>query len=466
MDHSKTLEYVDKEFDAHVIPTLIEYIKIDNLSINYDPEWATNGKDMKAAQLLLDWALAQNVKGCTGRIMKLEGLSPLIHLEIESNGGEGNTFMYGHFDKQPHMEGWMDGIGPCTPKIIDDKLYGRGGADDGYAIMTSLMTIQIIQNNGLKHGKVNIIIEGSEESGSVHLFQYIDVLKEKIGKPDLMVCMDSGCKDYERLWITTSLRGVVVKDITVRCLKEACHSGVGSGTGPDSFTVLRTLLDRVEDSNTGTVIGDFQVKIPDSKLEEARQVGNILGKGCSLVKLHEGVEHTRQNVQDLYLMNTWKATLTVVGQTGLPLHSTSGNVLRHETSLRLSMRLPPTKNPDEASKRLEEILTMNPPFKSEVKVTSQGSGSGFSAEEFPEKLTKSLNNSSQKLWGKDSQTFGEGGSIPFINALGQKFPGTPFLVLGLLGPGSNAHAANEFMHIPYSKKLTAALTHAVYDFYN
>lgn len=465
MEHLKTLEYLEKEFDSTIIPTLCEYIKIDNLSPNFDPEWATNGKAEKAAKLLLDWALSKNVKGLKGELLKLEGLSPLIHLEIESNGGDGTIFMYGHFDKQPHFTGWLEGTGPCKPVIIGDLLYGRGGADDGYAIFSSLMAIKAIQDFGLKHGKVNIIIEGSEESGSPHLMQYIDHLKEKIGTPDLLVCMDSGCKDYERLWITTSLRGMVMKDLTVECLEESVHSGLGTGHGPDSFTVIRQLLDRIEDSKTSRVIDDFQVNIPESKYVEGKQVADILGKGFSLVKLKDGVNYITDDLSELYLNGTWRSTLCVVGQTGLPQHDLAGNVLRDKTSVRLSMRLPPTKDPKEASQKLTELLTKDPPYNSIIKVVGKSKGHGWAANEFTDKLKNSLSKSSFSFWGKDSQTVGEGGSIPFINSLAQKFPKSEFLVLGVLGPGSNAHAANETLNIPYCKKVTATLTHAVYEFF-
>ena len=465
MEHQKTLEYIDKEFEKSVLSTLMDYIRVDNLSINFDPEWATNGKHEKAAQILLDWALAQNVKGLKGQLLKIENMSPLIHLEIESNGGEGSVFMYGHFDKQPHMTGWMEGIGPCEPKIIGDNLYGRGGADDGYAIFSSLLSVKAMQDFGLKHGKINIVIEGSEESGSPHLIPYIKLLEKNIGNPDLLVCMDSGTKDYDRLWITSSLRGMCMKDVTVECLKESIHSGLGTGQGPDSFTVIRQLLDRVEDKYTSDVVDDFQVKIPDSKYQEAKNIADIMGKDFALVKLSDGVKHIKEDPVELYLNGTWKATLCVVGQTGLPPHATSGNVLRDKTTVRLSMRLPPTKDPLDASTRLTEILSKDPPYNSKITIENKSQGAGFYAEEFKEKLTKSLSRSSLTYWGKDSQTFGEGGSIPFLNSIQKQFPTSDFLVLGVLGPNSNAHAPNECLNIPYCKKVTATLAHAVYEYF-
>ena len=466
LEHKVTLEYVEKHFDATIIPNLMEYIKIDNLSPNFDLEWATNGKAEKAAEHLLKWALIQGVKGLKGEVQKKDGLSPIIFIEIESNGGNGNIFMYGHFDKQPHFDGWMEGTGPTSPVIRGDYLYGRGGADDGYAIFSSLLSIKAIQDFGHKHGKVTILIEGSEESGSIHLFQYIESLEERIGNPDLMVCLDFGCKDYERLWITTSLRGLVCKDVEIACLKDSVHSGVGTGHAPDSFSVGRILLDRIDNPKTGKVRDEFQVDIPLSKYAEAKSVSNAIGSKFVLVNNLEGVNNIADDLTELYLNGTWRATLCVIGLTGLPQHNLAGNVLRDKTSFRLSMRLPPTKEPQEASNELDSILLENPPFNSKITIEKTQVGSGWAAGPFSEKLSKSLKTSSLEFWGKEEQTFGEGVSIPFINSLAKKFSKSDFLVLGVLGPNSNAHAANECLNIPYCKRVTSTLIHAVYDLFN
>ena len=466
MDRLETLKYIDSEFDGHVIPTLMEYIKIDNLSPFFDPEWNVNGKAERAAEILIDWVNKQNIAGLKAEVLKMDSLSPIIWVEIASNGGEGTVFMYGHFDKQPHFDGWIEGTGPTTPKIIGDLLYGRGGADDGYAIFSSVMSIKSIQKSGLKHGNIKILIEGSEESGSPHLMQYVEKLSDKIGTPNLLVCLDSGCKDYERLWITTSLRGNIVKNIKVECLQESCHSGLGTGHVPDSFTVIRQLLDRIEDSKTSKVVNDFEVVIPESKLKEAKEVSSILGNEFVIAKKLNGVDYLTNDLTDLYLNGTWRPTLCVLGQTGLPHHSTAGNVLRDSTSIRISLRIPPMLDANKASERLNEIITSNPPYNSKITIEDRKPGFGWSAKEFNPKLSRSLNLSSNEYWGKNAQTVGEGGSIPFINSLAEKFPDGDFLVLGVLGPGSNAHAANETLNIPYCKRVTCTLIHAIVDVFN
>jgi acetylornithine deacetylase/succinyl-diaminopimelate desuccinylase-like protein len=296
--------------------------------------------------------------------------------------------------------------------------------------------------------------------------QYVDKLENEIGSPDLLVCLDSGTRDYERLWITTSLRGVVNKDIEIACFEQAIHSGLGSGHGKDSFDVAREIFDRISDSKTGKVVDELQVQIPQSKLIESKGVTDILGKEFILVKNLEGVQYLSEDLTELYLNGTWRATLTVVGQSGLPLHSLAGNVLRDKTTFRISVRLPPTKDPNEASDILDKIILSNPPHGAKIKILKSSPGSGWAAKDFCDKLNQSLSKSSNELWGKNPQTFGEGGSIPFLNSLAQKFPKGEFLVLGVLGPGSNAHAANETLNIPYCKKVTTTLIHAVHDLFN
>ena len=466
MNRKQSLNFIESEFNNNVLPTLMDYIRIDNLSPYFDPQWDTNGKADKAVDLLVNWAKNQEVEGLKAEVIKIKDLTPLIFIEIEHNGGKGDVFMYGHYDKQPHFEGWIEGTGPTTPKIIGDLLYGRGGADDGYALFSSLLSIKNLQKSGVKHGNIIILIEGSEESGSCHLMSYIEKLKDRIKTPKLIVCLDSGVKDYKRLWITTSLRGNIVKDITVKCLKEAVHSGLGSGQGPDSFNVIRQLLDRIDDSKTGIVSdSSFNVNIPKNKIIEAEKVSSILGKSLALAKPLDNVSFTSNNLTDLYLRGTWKPALTVIGQSGLPVHLTAGNVLRAETSIRISLRIPPTLDAIYASNKLDQILNNDIPYNSKLEIKSRKPGYGWSAKIFSKNLENSFEESSIEYWGNSYQTVGEGGSIPFINTLSNFYPDSDIIVMGVLGPGSNAHAANETLNIPYCIKVTSCLSHAIYDMF-
>jgi acetylornithine deacetylase/succinyl-diaminopimelate desuccinylase-like protein len=435
MDFEITKKLVETEFEKEVLPSLSEYIKIDNLSPFYDLEWNSNGKEHQAAKHCLDWALKQEIKGLKGEIIKDDDKTSLIVIEIDANGSEKNYLLYGHFDKQPHFTGWAEGLGPCTPVIKNGLLYGRGGADDGYAIYSSIVAIKAIQSQGGKHGRVVIIIEGSEESGSPHLIPYIEQLKDRIGKPDLLVCLDSGAQDYERLWVTTSLRGVCMADVTVEVLSEGVHSGAGTGIAADSFMILRNLLDRIEDSKTGKIIDELQVEIPKNRIEEAKKAADLLGAHVfEKVKLLPGVKGVSDCPCEIILNNTWKAQLAIVGASGLPDHITAGNVLRPSTTARLSLRLPPTFDADNAALILKDILTKDVPFNAKVTVDFRKPGTGWNNKELSEKLNSSLNDISKKVWGKELLSFGEGFSIPFIKQLADFFPACELLVIGVLVP--------------------------------
>jgi len=465
MDYEKTKEFVDQKFETELLPGLSEFIKIDNLSPFYDTEWNTNGKLEKAAQFCLDWVLKQEVAGLKGEIIKDEDKSPIIFIEIDARGSEKNFLIYGHFDKQPHFTGWAEGLGPTTPVIKDGWLYGRGGADDGYSIFSAVTAIKAIQTQGKSHGRIVIIIEGSEESGSPHLIPYLNKLNERIGVPDLMICLDSGAKDYDTLWVTTSLRGNVTIDLTVEVLQEAVHSGVGTGIAPDSFMVIRNLLDRIEDSKTGKIIDTFQVEIPSNRIEDAKKLSaikrdEVLGQ----VKFVQGVQPVTHDVAELILNNTWRPTICVTGAGGLPSYESAGNILRSSTTVRLSMRIPPGLDASHALENLNEILTKDPPFNCKITTSKKGPGNGWNNKELSQKLNDSLMKTSNSLWGRDYYNFGEGGSIPFIKQLADSFSSCEILVIGVLGPNSNAHSCNEGMNIGYAKNITTTVAHTIVDY--
>jgi acetylornithine deacetylase/succinyl-diaminopimelate desuccinylase-like protein len=467
MDYQKTKSIIDAEFENEVIPNLSEFIKIDNLSPSFDKEWNTNGKLEQAAKFCLDWALLQGIEGIKGEVIKDADKTPLIFIEIAARNSSKNYMLYGHFDKQPHFNGWAEGLGPITPVIRDGKLYGRGGADDGYSLFSSICSIKTIQQLGGSHGRVVLIVEGSEESGSPHLMSYIEALKDRIGKIDLMVCLDSGALNYDTLWVTTSLRGLAMIDVTVEVLDEAIHSGTGSGFVADSFMILRNILDRIENSQTGRIIDEFQVEIPQKRLEDAQKASSILKeKVLDRIKIKNGVSPLSNDYTQLLLNTTWRPTLTVTGQDGLPPVEIAGNVLRSSTSIRLSVRLPPTLDAKYASEFLDNLIKKDPPHNCKISTIIRHPGSGWSAQVFSDKLHQTLEKSSKNLWGQDYLCFGEGGSIPFIKNLNDFFPECEILVIGVLGPNSNAHCCNEFLHIDYCKNITNTLAHTLNDFAN
>src|SRR5512138_2554328 len=281
MDASRIDRYVDARWDDDIVPQLIEYIRIPNKSPMFDADWEKHGYMADAVKLMASWARAQPIPGMQVEVVQLEGRTPLIFIEIPAaHGGSDDdcVLLYGHLDKQPEMTGWDEDLGPWKPVLRDGKLYGRGGADDGYAIYGSLAAVMPLQEQQLPHARCVVLIEACEESGSTDLPAYIEHLAPRIGKPSLVVCLDSGCGNYDQLWMTTSLRGLVAGNLRVEILTEGVHSGDASGIVPSSFRILRQLLSRIDDENTGKVkIEALHVQIPPERLTQARRTAEVLG---------------------------------------------------------------------------------------------------------------------------------------------------------------------------------------------
>ncbi len=375
--------------------------------------------------------------------------------------------MYGHLDKQPEMSGWDADLDPWKPVLRDDKLYGRGGADDGYAAFASLTAIKALQEQGIPHGRCVILIEACEESGSYDLPYYIEALADRIGQPELVICLDSGCGNYDQLWMTTSLRGLVGGTLTIDVLKQGIHSGYGSGVVPSAFMVLRQLLGRIEDDTNGKILlSDLQVEIPEARQEQANRAAAILND--SLKRAYPWAGNTKTTLDDpaaLILNRTWRAALSVTGADGLPALANAGNVTLPRLKVKLSMRLPPTCDTETAAATLKKTLEASPPFDARVQFDIEDTGSGWNAPAESPWLSQAANEASQLFFGKDAAYMGEGGSIPFMGMLGQRFPASQFLITGVLGPKSNAHGPNEFLHIPTGKKLTACVAHVIAEHY-
>lgn len=364
------------------------------------------------------------------------------------------------------LNGWEEGLHPRKPVIKEGYLYGRGASDDGYATYAIVESIKLIQQTGGKHGKIIIAVEGDEESGSADLIYYLKKLESRIGQPDLMICMDSGCMDYDSLWITTSLRGYLEFTLTVECLKENVHSGSGSGIAPDSFNIIRSLLDRLDDKSHSVLIDIFHVVIPEHNIQEAKKLANLKKDSIvkDSVKLLPNVKPLSDDYSEIILNNTWRPTLVITGFTGFPQTEIAGNVLRNKTTCRVAIRLPPTANAKSIETKCREIMTSNPPFNCKITLSNVEAGYGWAAKELPDVLKDSFNKSSKTLFGREFFCFGEGGSIGFIHDLGELYPDCQMLVTGVLGPKTNAHCPNECLNIDYTEKITVALAHTINDY--
>lgn len=448
-----------------IVPILHDYIAIPALSQDFDPQWRTNGHIGRAVELIAGWCRDRPIDGLTVEVLEHPDRSPVIVMEVPAHGdgptnADDTVLLYGHLDKQPEMEGWRDDLGPWTPVLDGDKLYGRGGADDGYSAFASVSAIEAIQVAGGSHVRCVVLIEAGEESGSPDLPAWVDDLSDRIGTPSLVVCLDSGCIDAERMWVTTSLRGMVAGVLTVDIVTEGLHSGDASGMVPSSFRIARQLLDRVEDSATGAaLLPELVVEIPPGRVAEARATADEIGPIAGHYPFVDGAGATTTDPTEQLLARTWRATLSVVGADGLPPTAKAGNVLRPSTSLALSFRLPPTADPDIALEAIRRTVEADPPYGARVRFHDAGAAPGWNAPPTAPWLADALDEASTRAFGRPARSFGEGGSIPFMGMLGEKFPDAQFVITGVLLPDSNAHGPNEYLHVPTGRNLTVAVAH-------
>ena len=457
--------FVDRVWDEEIVPTLTDYIRIPNKSPAFDPDWARHGYMEQAVALFETWAWANiaDIPGAELDVVRLEGRTPVIFATIPGEGP--TTLLYGHLDKQPEMTGWAEGLGPWNPVLKDGKLYGRGGADDGYALFGALTAIMALREQGLAHGRCVILIEACEESGSYDLPAYVKHLAPRIGEPSLVICLDSGCGDYDQLWLTTSLRGLAGGTLTVEVLEEGVHSGAASGIVPSSFRILRQLISRIEDPETGEVTPTaFAAEIPPARIAQAQRAADALGDEVwSAMPFVPGMRPVTRDPVELLLNRSWRPQLAVTGAAGLPLPENAGNVLRPFTTAKLSLRLPPTTDAAAAAQALRQILESDPPYGARVRFKPDHAGSGWNAPELASWLEASLERASTAAFGRPAAMIGEGGSIPFMGMLGERFPAAQFVITGVLGPRSNAHGPNEFLHIRMGKNVTSAMALILQD---
>jgi len=466
LDSAEVKKVADRTWDDEIVPTLVEYIKIPNKSPMFDPDWAAHGYMDKAVAMFEAWARRKIAAfpGATLEIVRLPGRTPVILIEVPGEGAD-TVLLYGHLDKQPEMVGWEDGYGPWLPRIDGDKLYGRGGADDGYAMFGALTALAALHEQGVPHARAIVLIEACEESGSYDLPFYVDHLAARIGSPSLVVCLDSGCGNYDQLWLTTSLRGVIAGTLTVSVLAEGVHSGAASGIVPSSFRIFRGLLTRLENEETGEIRPEaLYAQIPAERIAQARVAAAGLGdRVYSEFPFVAGMKPAADDLTELVLNRTWRPQLAVTGIEGLPIPENAGNVLLPYTTVKLSLRLPPTLDPAEAASEMRRVLTDDPPYGAKVTFESATASAGWNAPALAPWLEASLARASQDAFGASPAYMGEGGSIPFMAMLGAKFPAAQFVVTGVLGPHSNAHGPNEFLHIPTGKKITQVIAQVLAD---
>ncbi len=470
---AEALAHVSRQWDDDIVRQLTDYIAIPAKSPGFAPDWEQLGFLDTVLRNAAQWVEAQKVAGLTLEIVRLPGRTPVLFFEVAATQPQSSqtVLMYGHLDKQPEFEGWRRDLGPWTPKYEDGKLYGRGGADDGYAVYASIAAVQELKRQNVPHPRIVGLIETCEESGSGDLLPYIDLLRSRMGEVALVICLDSGAGNYDQLWLTTSLRGMASGTLKVEILTEGIHSGDSSGLVPSSFRIMRQVLDRLEDSKTGRLLpASFHCEVPTDRLQQARATAAVLGEevyrrfpwahydcgGSTVFALPTTTDPT-----EALLKRTWEPTLSVTGAEGFPALKDAGNVLRPYTAFKLSLRLPPLVDAAQCVQEMKALLEDNAPYQARVTFEGGGGASGWNAPAIVPWFENALNAASRAHFGASCGYIGQGGTIPLMNMLSQGFPKAQMMVCGVLGPKSNAHGPNEFLHVPYAKKLTAAVAQVI-----
>jgi acetylornithine deacetylase/succinyl-diaminopimelate desuccinylase-like protein len=447
---------VDEEaFLSAALPTLERFATIPSLSPNFDERWAEHGHLDEAASLLASWARDVGLGGATVTVRTLEGRTPLLMIDVPAScDAQGTVVLYGHLDKQPALGTWGEGLGPFTPVRRDDRLYARGVADDGYAVFAAMLGLKALEDDGVGHARCVVLIEASEESGSPDLEAHLDALGAELGAVELLVCLDSGALTYDRLWVTTSLRGIVIVTVTIEVLHHGVHSGTAGGVVPSSFRILRLLLDRIENARTGEVLlPGLHAKIPDAHLAAAGVVARDLGDPAGdELPIVDGLQLLGRDGADRLVRRTWEPALSLTGIDGIPSVHEAASLVRPRTTAVIGMRLPPTVAAAGAAKLLVDTLTANPPHGAHVTAT-EIHADGWIAPPLEPWLRDGITAASKRAFGRDPGFVGEGGSIPFLASLGKRFPAVQFLATGVLGPGSNAHGPDESLHLPTAARV-------------
>ena len=466
MDNTQVRTTVERTWDAEILPSLSELVRIPAVSVAFDAKWAENGHLDAAAEHVRAWLAAREIPGATVEILRLPERTPVVLMDVPASEGMpadgGTVLLYGHLDKQPPVGGWSDGLGPWTPVIRGDRLYGRGAADDGYSGYAASAAIEALRAAGGRHARCLVLLESSEESGSPDLEAYLDAYRERLGDISLVVCLDSGGQDYERLWLTTSLRGLVATTVTVRVMDGGQHSGTASGIVPSSFRIMRQLLDRVEDARTGEILlPELHGEIPAERDAEMKALAELApGAAKAAFQLVEGMSPASEDDYELMVANSWRPTLSVIGADGLPLPENAGNVLRPFTTLKLSFRLPPSVDPKAALAAVERALTTDVPYGAQVTLSAPEDGPGWNAPPTAPWLRESLDALSEAVFGGNTWlSMRLGGSIPFMGALAVSYPDAQFVVTGALSNDSNPHVPDEWLHIPQAKRVTESVAH-------
>jgi acetylornithine deacetylase/succinyl-diaminopimelate desuccinylase-like protein len=465
MDYEKARATIRDSWSRRILDSLSGLVEIPALSRAWDPAWKENGHLRAATEHVRGWIDSCNLPGVRCEVVQLDGLTPLLVVDVPASVNAvatGTVLLYGHLDKQPALGNWSEGLGPWQPVVREGRLYGRGAVDDGYSGYAAVTALEAVRAAGGEHGRAVILLETGEESGSPDLPAYLDHLAESLGGVSLVVCLDGGGGDYERLWLTKSLRGGVNLTITVKVLETSTHSGLAGGIVPSSFRIMRQLLDRVENSASGEItVPELNVAIPAQQRSDAEALAKLEPNTARVFPLVEGMRPVSDDDVELILNNTWRPTLSVVGAAGLPDPTSAGAVLRASTSLALSFRTPPSADAQAAAEALVKILTTDVPYGAQVEITNVMTLNGWHAPETAPWLSATLDRVGEQVFGRAPCSIGIGGGIPFMQMLSRRYPHAQFVVTGALGVDSNMHVPDEWLNIEFAQQVTEAVAYII-----
>lgn len=488
IDINDLLTTIDKFWKSSIKSDFEQFVRIESITPQY--VMGSTAEKLKgiceALNLAMDWVNKQSDLNATLTAGIPQGspcaanqahetvetdaahLTPILLIQIPGTApeGSGSVLMYGHWDKQAiaDVKAWNEPkgsmkTGPFQPNIANGRLYGRGTADDGYALFFSIAAIQALRANGIPYPTVNFILDFDEEGGSVNLERYLEKFSFKIGTPDLCITLDSGAGDYNRIWNTTTERGIVTGTLTVKVLTDSVHSGDGSGIIPNPQRIMRHLLSRLEDPVTGKILpSEFQVEVPATYLADVfSQATNIVPSTIKGFPWFGYATTAASNPVELILNRIWRAGLAVTGVDGLPSTAAANNVVVGSVSYQLSLRLPPPLRIDEVQRQLKDLFEKDPPYGATVTYDYEGApaANGWMSPPQPRWLSEAIDQASQVLFQQPSAPLGDGGTQPVLAILKEKFKETLFFASGVAGPGNNEHAANENLNIKYAEQLSA-----------
>ena len=468
MDVKSFRKYIEKMFTYNTLPNLMNFIRIPNLSPAFDNNWNTNGYLLKAANLIISFAKSLEIKNAEINLIQDQGYTPLIYIDIQSSrkNDTRTVLFYSHFDKQPHGTGWDENKGPTKPVIENNRLFGRGSVDDGYASFSILTAIKACQDHNCPLPRIFCIFEGAEESTDEHLTYYFDKLMPIIGNNIIaFIPLDSGGSDYDRLWITNSLRGVLNLYLKIQTLDNNCNFGPeASGRIAENLFLLRKSLEGIFDTNTGEVkIDELHAKeIPKNIEEEMNKEIEIVGdKFFNGIPLYEGVQPLKTDVKEAMINLRWKPTCVISGIDNCPQIEENGFGVYKSINVRISMRIPPGINVANGIEAIKKAINNNIYFGAKISLERFGYADGWYLNKISDRTKNILKKASLEFFGNESIFKGVGGTIPFITYFQSKYPDTDIICTGICGDDSFEHGPNENLNLDACKKMILVLCYYI-----